>query len=173
MEKNKLMMVIIIAILAIMLAAVGFGFVYTISMIKSVQQPATVETPTNNQGYDVNSTTVIPLSNSIKANLLPENDGAEHLALLELSVAVAGPADLTKKEQKAAQAEIDTLVASIQSREVIVRNMAIKLLRKSTYSELRRADGQEIYGNMLIEELQRTFNTNYIVDVYFGDFYLQ
>lgn len=173
MEKNKILMVVIIMILAIMLAGVGFGFIYTINMIKSVQSPSEVEKPVAAQAYDVNSTVTIPLSNSIKANLLPENDGLEHLALVEMSIGVAGPVDATKKEIKANQKEIDALVASIQSREVIVRNLAIKLLRKSTYSELRRADGQDIYANMLLTELQNTFNSNFIVDVYFGDFFLQ
>ena len=175
MEKNKLVMIIVILVLAVMLAAVGFGFIYTINMIKTVQQPAAPETSQQQQiqAYDVNTAITIPLSDSIKANLLPESDGKEHLALVSMSIGIAGPQNVTKKEQKAIQKEIDALVMSVMSGEVIVRDLAIRQLRKSTYSELRRADGQEIYGDQLLEELQNAFNTNLIVDVYFGEFFLQ
>lgn len=175
MEKNKLMMIVIIAILAIMLAAVGFGFVYTIRMIGKIDGGSTdvPEPSAISQEYDMEGTTIIPLSEALKANLLPENDGVEHLALVSMSIAVAGPAEATKKEKKQNDKDIAALVATLQAKEVVVRDTAIRLLRKSTYSDLRRADGQEILSDLIATELQDKFGSNFIVEIFFSEFFLQ
>jgi flagellar basal body-associated protein FliL len=175
-EKNKLMMIVIILILAIMLAAVAFGFIYTIRMIQSVQSPPEPYESANyniSHGFDVGEMRFISLSDSIKVNLLRDTDNREHLALVRVDVGIASPSGASNREKRQHSKELDRLEATLTAKETIVRDIIIRKLSKTTYSDLRKADGAELLGRAITTELQNTFSSSFIVGTYFVEFFLQ
>lgn len=176
MEKNKLMMIVIILILAIMLGAVIFGFVFISQMIRSeLTPPGPGESASGSISfsYELTDMRLITLSDSIKANLLRDTDGREHLALVNVQIGIAGSAEATKNEKKQNDKELDNLEEILISREPVIRDIIIRRLARTTYSDLRGADGAEMLERAITSELQNVFNTNYIVRTFFVELFLQ
>jgi flagellar basal body-associated protein FliL len=162
MEKNKNGIVAIIVILIVMLLALTVGFVYMITLINKTSAGNTQTTKVMAE-YKLEDVAVFALKDSIKANLLPtSSDSKDHMAMITISIG------LNTKEK-----DYKTLSPMLTEKEVIIRDAILKILRNKTYEELNKADAQSMLRAEILNCLQELFNSNTIVDVYFGEFYKQ
>ncbi len=167
MGNNKSMMIIIIAILVIMLGGVGAGFFFIAGMINKNMEATTGDKPvqTEEKAYTPADLINVPLSDSIKSNLLVSNDGQEHLILITAEIAVNGAG----KNAKAAT-EMETL---LKQKEAVVTDSILKILRQKTFQDVKRPDAQQLLSDEIVSALQGEFNSNLIVEVYFKTFFVQ
>lgn len=164
MGKNKVWMIIIIAVLALMLCAVGFGFVYLSGQISSNNNPNSAgDRGEKVSSFGISDIVQVPVTEAIKVNLLPGDDGVEHYALIEMSVAVY----VTENK------DAEKIQKELVDNEIIVRHTTIEILRNKTYQDLKMPNAQQNVSRDVLNSLQDIFKTNSIVEVYFGEFFLQ
>ena len=160
--KNKIVMIVIIALLLILLSAIVFLTVYTLSSMNKQNQE--LETP-DPQTIILTPEQIEPmsLSDTINTNLLVEDDGKDHVIRLSVSLGV------NFSDKKAGQAYLDMLT----TKEPIIRDIIIGVVRKKTYSNLRKESGQEELKSELLERLQNEFQSTMIYSVVISDIYMQ
>ncbi len=162
MEKNKILMVVIIALLVILLSAMGFlGF----TLVRFMQNSG--KNANNDIGsmatLPIGDVTLVPLTKPISTNLKAGVDGLSHIISVSLSVGVN---NTDKKESP-------LLVQQLTSQESIVRDICLSTIRNKTFEELQSQDSETALSNEILARLQDTFKNNLIYQVYISDFYIE
>lgn len=164
MEKNKVMMIVIIALLVILLGAIVTVGIFTFKLLNSDDEGV----PNRVYAKEVATLSVdqidtIHITDAIATNLARGTDGLDHIIKAEISIGIV---NTDKKRSQAVK-------KSIEDNEVIVRDICIGILRSKTYQEASRPDGKDILSEEILEVLQQEFSTNLIVAVYFSDYVAQ
>ncbi len=163
MEKNKIMMIIIIALLVFLLVAIGV-VTFTVFRFLSVNKEAgDVQAKATAVKLTAKEIDLVPLSSPINANLLTGSDNVEHVIRVSITIGIN---NTEKKESP----EIKALVEASQS---IVNDLVLGVLKNKTYQELNRPNGRDVLKDEILQQLQIEFDSNLIVAVYFDELFLQ
>ena len=156
---NKVMMIVIIALLAVLIGLVGFVTFYGLQVLQNnteqgnAQASVSAEKTLSQRDIDL-----VKFSNSIKANLKNGNDGKAHFVTLTVSVGI----DNTDKK------ESPEVVALVQDREPVVRDIVGALLRDTTFEDLTETSdyqGIEVLRQNILGALRTEFATNLIATI--------
>ncbi len=162
MEKSKVMFVVIIALLVILIGVIGFISFKAFSMLNNENDGANQDNTQQNNYVSVSDIETIELSSPISTNLKVGPSGFEYV--IRLSVAIG----VNKTELK----EAEELIALIQTKEPIVRDICLSVITNITYEELIAGDKQAILSSAILSRLQEEFETNLIYKVYVSDIYM-
>ncbi len=166
LEKNKLLMIIIIAVLVIVLAGVGFGFVFTISKINEISNNADGSAMIESDDVAVEDLDFVYLEEPVRTNLAPSADGSEHLVSIDIAIALGGKSKDNEKEYT-------QFMEKLNSEQVVIRNTVLRVLRNKTIEELKGVNSEDALSEELLSKLRDVYKNNFIVDIYFGDYFLQ
>ena len=158
MDKSKPLLIIIIVLLVVLLGAVSFVSVFFLKTLSQNTSGVSNEAAPAVQ-LTVDQIEKVSLSAPISTNLLNGADGAEHYVKINLSIGVN---NTDKKESP-------KMLSSLQSNEMVVRDIVLGILRGQTYAELTLPDGQDLLKSNIKSKLQEEFNSNLIVQVYISD----
>jgi len=158
------MMVVIIALLVILLVAIGGVSFFAYRVIASGglgtgQQNATQQVVPELKPDEVE---ILKLASPISTDLAIGADGKAHLIRLSLAVGV----DNTDKK------ESPKLIALIVAKETLIRDIALGVIKSKTYEELSRPDGRDILKNEILEHIQATFQNPLLVSILIDDWIL-
>lgn len=165
MEKNKVMMISIIVLLVALLGTiVGLG-IFTINSLKKGEEPQTQgEQVSEIKPLSKDELTLVELKEPITTNLPVGEDGKDsHVIRLNMSLAINNTVKKDKESEKT--------LASVSSKEVIVRDVVLDILKKKTYEQMKKPDAREILKEEILQSLQDEFATNLIVAVYVDPYY--
>lgn len=163
LEKNKVLMIVIIVLLVVLLSAIGFlafslaNFMKTSGMSErggSDVSAASVLTPDDLR--------IVPLDKPINTNLRIGADNQSHLASISISIAV------NNTDKKESPKLIDSLTVNLD----VVKDICLSSIRAKTYEELSRLDGKDVLSKEILDKLKDEFKTNLIYTVYITDMYL-
>lgn len=166
MEKNKIFMFAIIGILFTTLIAVSVALFFTINSLRSFaganQQASTSEVGGNIKQENIS---VFSISDPITANLNTDKSGNEE-HMLRISVGLG--LDNTQKDFK-------NLNEQLTEKIPILRHIIIHVIRDKTYEDIHEPNNnaQELIADEILSRLREEFQTNTIIDVYFGEFFVQ
>lgn len=163
MEKNKVMMIAIIALLVILLITISVGMFFMFKNLGKATNANPEEQTTVVPAVKQEDIKLVTLSDPIYTNLLNGPDEKEHVIRLSLSLGV----DCTKEK------EGDAFIEMVTAKDVIVKDVIIGVLRNKTFDELKKTDAQEILRDEILTNLQKEFDSNLIVTVYISDLFLQ
>jgi flagellar basal body-associated protein FliL len=158
-EKNKVMLVIIMALLALLLAAIGFfGF----SLMKFMKAGAQGEKAHAEGTLSIEEVKLVELTKALSTNIMSEADNSRHVASVNISIGVDG----TSKKS-------EDLMETLREKESVVRDICLDVLRGSAYEELAVPEGKNQFRDAVLEKLRGEFQTNLIYQVYVKDWYLE
>lgn len=168
MEKGKLMMIIIIALLVLLLGTIGAVSFIVFSRLG--QMNAGSETPNEaSASAEVVETPLkaadiktVPLTSPITTNLLKGQDGNEHLIRVDISLGV------NNTDKKLSPTTIQMFI----DKEPIVRDICNTIIRNTTYEEILSSDGEEALKETIRTKLSEEFDTNLLVAIYFQNIVL-
>jgi flagellar basal body-associated protein FliL len=166
MEKSKLMMIIIMALLVLLLGTVGGVSFYVMNMIRN--QPSLADAGSAAQqvarNLSIDEMETISLGDTMLTNLA-RSEGSRQNHYLRASGFIAY--DATDRK------EAEALAARINENIQFARSIALACIWGSTYEELSETDGPAILADRIRIRLQEEFESNLIVRVYFEDWLLQ
>ncbi len=152
MDKNKIMMIIIIALLVVLLGSIIGVFFMFRSYVNVTGTPDTENlTELNEVKYKDLTVVTIP---SISTNLATGSDNVPHTAKIELAYTV-----VTTEDESA---ELITLLAE---KEKVIQSIVLETIKSKTYEEVMRTDAQKVLEDEILKKLQDTFETNLIYSV--------
>ena len=137
---------------------------FTLNSLKSIadtsQQSASIAEEKKVNPKDI---TIFSISEPITANLI-DDKGKDEKHILRLSVGLA--LDSTKKDYKA-------LNEDLSGKMEVLRHVIISVIRNKTYEEMQEPNVQELMGKEILNKIKTEFQTETIVDIYFGEFFVQ
>ena len=161
MDKSKLMMIIIIALLVLLLGTVAGVGIYLITISNDdashFVEPMRVEVQTDLTPSDM---VFVPLGDMV-ANLALGPNGRSDNAVLEVTIGIN------------ATVEDDVLEEfyGVVTRGIpVARAEVFNIMVTRTYEELRTLEGRQATEEIIKYRLQEVFASNLIVDVSFSDF---
>ena len=157
MDKNKPLMIIIIALLVTLLGAVGFASVFLLK-ISDRYTEGTVKPAETGIRLTVDQIEKVPLSSPISTNLYSVN-GVEHYVKINLSIGI------NNTDKKASPGMLE----SLNRNEMVTRDIVLSILRNQTFDDLSLPEGQELLKDHIKTRLQEEYDTNLIVQVYISD----
>lgn len=163
-NKNKLMMISIIILLLVLLGvivAIAFYVIKNINNANNLGEEDAADSPKVVE-LQREQITSVPFSDSLSTNLLSIGDGINHAIKITIGVGI------NNVDKKAADAFITTLTDN----EIVVRDTVIDILHNKTNEELLKPDGMALLKAEILERLQEEFNTNLIVEVTIGEWYV-
>ncbi|NLM14019.1 MAG: flagellar basal body-associated FliL family protein [Epulopiscium sp.] len=164
MEKNKIFMYSVIGVLFAAVIAVSVALYFTFNSLKTLadsnQQNIVINDEITVNPKDV---TIFSINEPITANLITDKENDEK-HLLRISVGLA--LDSSQKDYK-------SLNEDLTEKMEIIRHTIISVIRNKTYKEMQDPNIQELMGKEILNELKNKFQTNTIVDIYFGEFFVQ
>ena len=158
MDKSKPLMIVIIALLVILLGAISFVSFYLIRAMGRENSNAVSAEPQAAQ-LTVDQIEKVSLSSPISTNLSRGNDGMDHYVKINFWIGVN---NTDKKESP-------KMLSSLESNEMVVRDIVLGILRKQTYEDLTIPEGQDLLKENIKTQLQEEFSSNLIVQVYISD----
>lgn len=163
MERNKILMIVIIALLVILLGAMVFIGIQVVAMATGGGGDAVVlDGPA--PALSVEELTLVEMSAPIATNLRIGESGRSHLISTRFSVAI------DNTQGRDSQNIVDLMTAS----DSITRSIALHAVRSRTFEELSHPDAMSILEQDILENLRREFNSNLIHRVFIaGDWYLE
>ncbi len=168
MEKSKPMMIIIIVLLVVLVGIIVGASFYIVSNLNkgSVNTEQTAPPTDASLGEPKNLTPdkidTVNLSQPINTNLLPEKEGESRAVRISLSIGIDNTDSKNSKK----------FIELLQSREAVIRDTALSVLRNKTASELNAGDSKDILADEILVELQEVFQSELIVKVYISDIYI-
>ncbi|KAE9637046.1 hypothetical protein GND95_01030 [Defluviitalea raffinosedens] len=164
MEKSKIFIYSVIGVLFAAVIAVSVALSFTLKSLKSLaessQQSVSIA---EERKVDPKDITILSISDPITANLISDKDSDEK-HILRLSVGLA--LDRSQKDYKSLNEELS-------GKMDILRHIIINVIRNSTYEEMQEPNVQELIGKEILNEIKNEFQTDTIVDIYFGEFFVQ
>ncbi len=162
MEKNKIMMIVIIALLLVLIGTIAGLSMYAMRILGK-ETAAVPQDDKKSAVLDQEKQDMVPLGDALYTNLAKSNDNQEHVIRIKLTIAV----DNTDKKASPA------LVTLLGERTVVIKDVVIGVLRTKTYEELLTMNAQEVLREEILTKLQQEFDTNLIATVYIDDLFLQ
>lgn len=160
MDKNKVMLIAIIALLVVLIGIIVTAVIMLPGMIKKSEQPAETVVESTVDHADIS---LITIEDAIKTNLKTGTDDENHVIQAKFSVGV----DMSDKDNS--QSVYDILTANT----VVIQDVILNTVRNKTYEDLQKADAQEILREEILTRLQEEFNSNLIIRVYISDLFMQ
>lgn len=164
MEKNKIFMFVIIGILFTTLIAVSIALFFTLNSLKTIagsnQKDSTIEEETKIDPEDVS---IFSIPDPITANLIVDKDDQEK-HILRISVGLA--LDSSQKDYKNLNEQLDAKMP-------ILKHGIISVIRNKSYKEMLEPNSQDLIGEEILNEFRKEFQTETIIDIYFGEFFVQ
>lgn len=154
-SNNKVMMIVIIALLVILLISVVVVSFFAINMLNSSEDPANSIPPVANILTPVDLY-LFTLEEPISTNLRMGTDNRNSLIRVELTVAINNTPEAEGSEE---------LIELIYATEPIVRDVALRVLTRKTYEELRFSDGMGLISSEILRALQEEYGTHLIANV--------
>ncbi|WP_069997461.1 flagellar basal body-associated FliL family protein [Cellulosilyticum sp. I15G10I2] len=153
-KKFKIFVIIAIVLLGIALAVSTF---LVLNIINTEKAP----TADNKETKSKTKIITIDLGEAITSNVYDEA-GEQHIARVSISFGVNEASKQYKKFKK-----------DYDASKVIIRNEIIQSIREQTYEMMSRTDAQTKLGDEIAERINKLLNTEVVVEVYFGDFFVQ
>ncbi len=164
MEKNKLMMTIIIVLLVILLVAIG-GVSFLAYRMLSNQNEGTeqVYSNTNTAKKQLTASEIeyVTLENPVSVNLTDSADGSSHSVSVKFDIGI----DNTDKKLS------PDFIALVNNQKTVIKDVVIGILRSKTLEEMKSTDTQELVKQEVIEKLQLEFDSDLIYNIKFDTFY--
>jgi len=158
LDKSKPLMIVIIALLVLVLGAISAASFFLIRSLGKNNAPVvSAEAPVTKLTID--QIEKVPLKTPISTNLSAGHDGVEHYVKINLAIGVNN----TDKN------ESPKMLSSLESNEMVVRDIVLGVLRSQTYEDLTVPEGQDLLKDSIKTQLQEEFNSNLIVQVYISD----
>ena len=155
---NKVMMIVIIALLVVLIGAVGFVAVYGMRVLQESAQPVENQPATSVvRPLSQREIALVKFPDRITANLKQGADGRPRAANVLLSLEI----DNTDKES-------EEIIALLKDREPVIRDIVFNILRTMTQDELVEVDAYDGIGelkNKILNAIKLEFATNLIVSV--------
>ncbi|MCL1862571.1 MAG: flagellar basal body-associated FliL family protein [Defluviitaleaceae bacterium] len=163
MDKSKLMMIIIIALLVLLLGTViGVG-VYLITI--SNEDPTPFHDPGRvvvNQDLTPSDMIFVQLGELMTANLAPGPNNRSDIIRLEVTVGLNAHPSVDEDE-------LEDFYGVMTRGIPAARAEVFNVLITRTYEELRTLEGRLAVEEIMKHQLQDLFSSNLIVDVSFSD----
>lgn len=155
-SKFKIFVISAFVVLFAGMVAGGFYIVKNVINREPIMQTgATVKHPKD--------LVVLPITEDITTNLASEeNDQSKHI----IKVTVGFGLDKKSNDYKAVSKEF-------VEKEILIRNEIIQSIRDQSYESMAKADAQERLAEIVVSRLSTLLATQSIVDMYFGDFFVQ
>ncbi len=160
LEKNKIMMIVIIGLLVVLLSTTaGLSFL----LIKNFKGQANAEEITDTapvaevKPLKQEDIFTLKIAEPITTNLaVGANGEANHMAKIALAIGV----DNTKKK------ESNAIIELLTEKDIVIKDLVIKILSSKTHDELKRIDARDVLREDILRSLQDEFESNLIVAVY-------
>ena len=160
MDKNKGMMIIIIAMLGLIIAAIVVFAIIVLPGLMNNDGQAQAQEPPTWYTQQISEQDIIPftLSRDITANLLSQ--GAErHIVRVTVGIGI------NNIDEEMASDFIDMLM----EREIVILDTVTNILRRTTRDQLEMVGGSEAVADDILIALQDAFGSQLIVRVYLGN----
>ncbi|MDR2183943.1 MAG: flagellar basal body-associated FliL family protein [Clostridiales bacterium] len=159
MDKNKGMMIVIIVMLGLIIVALVVGAILLLGQFnRGNQMQAEGLTPGFVQEISEQDIRTITLSNDITTNLL-SHDGGRHVVRVTVGVGINN----TDTD------EADDFIDMLLEREIVMKDIATNILRRTTRDQLAAVGGTEDVAEQILTALQDAFGSQLIVRVYLGN----
>ncbi|MCL2216340.1 MAG: flagellar basal body-associated FliL family protein [Defluviitaleaceae bacterium] len=165
MDKSKLMMIIIIALLVLLLGTVVGVTFYLINLVgdesPDFQQAEDRTLPPNLSLMDL---VEIPLGERFSTNLAIGEHGTSDTVLASIVLGINNTGE---------QGEIDDFVDDVNDRIRMARGIVLDVLGERTYEQVRTPEGRNAAAEEIKLRLQAAFSTNLIILVEFPEWFVQ
>jgi flagellar basal body-associated protein FliL len=164
MEKNKIFIFIIIGILFTTVIAVSVALFFTLNSLKTIA--GSNAQSSNNEGeikVKPEDVSIFSISEPITANLIVDKDDEER-HILRISIGLA---------LDSSQKDFDKLNEQLTGKMDIIRHKIISVIRNKSYEDVKQPNIQELMVEEILNELKKEFQTDTIIDIYFGEFFVQ
>jgi len=172
LDKNNIMMIVIIALLVILLGTIGFMSVYLITFFKDANNP-TAQTSQNGEEIQVSQDQLLMVAydTAVKGTIPGVMDesgkAATHAVTFKVSVGIRND---DKKKVKDAEA----LQALLTDRESIVKSYVSDIIYNHTYTQYEDNDVMKAtLSREILERLKMEFGTELVYKVYLSDYLYQ
>ena len=164
MDKSKLMMTIIIALLVLLLGTVVGVTLYLINFVGTGDGDAAIGyRPPTNVLTIMDLEPIVLGDGIIVTNLATGADGRARM----IRANVVANIDTTRDA-----AEYEEFVREFTHRISSARGLAVTIFNGLTYDQVRTPEGQAMVAEMIRNTLQEAFNTNLIVSIVFDEWVL-
>lgn len=151
---NKFKVFVIVALIILALLA-GTGTFIALNVLNKSEATG------QSKEVDDENIELIELGEAITANLLDEMENP-HIIRLKISFAVDSKSDEYKKFNE-----------DFALKQVLIRDMIIRITREQTYEMMMRQDAQSKLSDEIVASINKLLGTTLIQKVYFGDFFVQ
>lgn len=164
MEKNKLMMIIVIFVLLVLAGTIVGVSVYTLTVVNGAKGEGGESIATGAvKELSPDQITIYNIDTPFKTNLLTGADGNDHVISVSVSFAVS---NVNKKENK-------KLTETLESSDELTKSKILRVIRSKTAEELTEdVSGQEVLEDDILKVLQEVYETNLIVEVFVSEMYV-
>ena len=166
MDKSRLMMIVIIALLVILIGTVVGTTLFLLSgpdpdpdIFAEVPEP--VHHPQRTSLMDMIE---VSLGERFQTNLATGPDGRVSMVIAEVVVGVDGEAEL---------AELEPFMLSFNARIGMARSVIIQEFGNAHFDEVNTPEGQLALAETMTRALQEQFESNLILRVFFSDWTVQ
>ena len=166
MEKSKLLMIIIIALLVLLLGTIVGVSMYALRLFNEVgtgDGSGVASGPQVVRILNREDISIVSLGDPITTNLQSGADGRARFAVVSVNVGY----------DNSVRNESDAFGQLLESQIPLARSVALRCLYGKTFDELRDPDGIAELENEILEMLQQEFNTSLIVEVTLSDYTFQ
>ena len=166
MDKSRLMMIVIIALLVILIGTVIGTTLFLLSGPTAddgifAEAPDMVLHP---QRISLMDLIEVPLGDRFTTNLALGPDGRLSMVLAEVVVGVDGRADA---------ADLDPFLISFNARLGMARSVIINEFGNAHFNDINTPEGQAALAETMAMALREQFETNLILRVFFSDWTVQ
>ena len=156
MEKNRLFMIIIIALLVVLLGVMGWFIVYT--MMQSKDGSVTVTTEPVRESLALSDLETLAMDTTIIATLAPSENGAVYQFRL----------DQWGFNMDSKAKEVKAITEALTAKKDPIASKIIEILNDMTYEDLQGNEGKTRLEQAILELAKSEFNdtSNAIVSVY-------
>ncbi|MDR0271838.1 MAG: flagellar basal body-associated FliL family protein [Clostridiales bacterium] len=160
MDKSKLMMMIIIALLVLLLGTVvGVGVWLIGSSRPNPELTVNPAEPITTEVVTASNMRLVSL-NQVVANLALGPNGRSDSILAEVVIGI---------NDTVSQDEVDAFETTLTNRLSVARNDVFNIFGVLTYDEVRTVEGRAAAAEMIKVRLQESFESNLIVAIYFNE----
>ena len=165
MDKGRVMMVVIIALLVILIGTVVGGIIFLSRPGADPDAFAEVADPVHHpQRVGLMDMVEVSLGERFTTNLAIGQDGRMGMVMTEVVVGVDGLADA---------AELEAFLINFNARQGFARAVIINEFGNAHFDDVNTVEGQLALGEVMTNALREQFETNLVLRVFFSDWNVQ
>jgi len=173
LDKNNIMMIVILALLVLLLGTIGFMSVYLINFFNNnAAGGATEEAREMNTDIPQNKLLMVTYDDDIKGTIQDKGStGTPHAIVFRLSIAID---NLSEDKKDIAKAE--ELQALIEDREDVVKSAVSDVIYSHSFQDYNTKTNDEMKSALtleILEKLRAIFGSNLIYEVYLSNYLFQ